>query len=213
MLNFIDLSHALVSFTSIFTLINPLGILPIYLTLTESIERDERTIINRKGILTAGIVLIIFSLIGHYIFSFYGITIHAFKIAGGILFFRIGISMIESKISRTKATPQEEKEAHTKDVFAYTPLGIPMIAGPGAITSAVILSGDTSNIQDKVTFILALFVALLFTYGIFQTAGRISKLLGIIGIRIMQRIMGLLLMVIAVQFIIDGTTPILKEIF
>ena len=88
-----------------------------------------------------------------------------------------------------------------------------MIAGPGAITSAVILSGDTSNIQDKVTFILALFAALLFTYGIFQTAGRISKLLGIIGIRIMQRIMGLLLMVIAVQFIIDGTTPILKEIF
>ena len=213
MLNFIDLSHTLISFTSIFTLINPLGILPIYLTLTESIDRDERTLINRKGILTAGIVLIMFSLIGHYIFSFYGITIHAFKIAGGILFFRIGISMIESKISRTKATPQEETEAHTKDVFAYTPLGIPMIAGPGAITSAVILSGDTSNIQDKLTFILALFVALLFTYGIFQTAGRISKLLGIVGIRIMQRIMGLLLMVIAVQFIIDGTTPILKEIF
>ena len=130
------------------------------MTLTESIERDKRTIINRKGILTAGIVLIIFSLIGHYIFSFYGITIHAFKIAGGILFFRIGISMIESKISRTKATPQEEKEAQAKDVFAYTPLGIPMIAGPGAITSAVILSGDTSNIQDKLTFILALFVAL-----------------------------------------------------
>ena len=209
--NFFDLSYALISFTSIFTLINPLGILPIYLTLTESISRQERTKINRRGIVTAGIVLITFSFIGNYIFSFYGITIHAFRIAGGILFFRIGLNMVESKLSRTKATPQEEEEAQMKEVFAYTPLGIPMIAGPGAITSAVILSGDGFNVYNKITFILVLFVSLLFTYLIFQTAGRISKFLGIIGIRIMQRIMGLLLMVIAVQFIIDGIFPILQN--
>ena len=209
--NFFDLSYALISFTSIFTLINPLGILPIYLTLTESISRQERTKINRRGIVTAGIVLIIFSFIGNYIFSFYGITIHAFRIAGGILFFRIGLNMVESKLSRTKATPQEEEEAQMKEVFAYTPLGIPMIAGPGAITSAVILSGDGFNVYNKITFILVLFFSLLLTYLIFQTAGRISKFLGIIGIRIMQRIMGLLLMVIAVQFIIDGIFPILQN--
>ena len=209
--NFFDLSYALISFTSIFTLINPLGILPIYLTLTESISRQERTKINRRGIVTAGIVLITFSFIGNYIFSFYGITIHAFRIAGGILFFRIGLNMVESKLSRTKATPQEEEEAQMKEVFAYTPLGIPMIAGPGAITSAVILSGDGFNVYNKITFILVLFFSLLFTYLIFQTAGRISKFLGIIGIRIMQRIMGLLLMVIAVQFIIDGIFPILQN--
>ena len=209
--NFFDLSYALISFTSIFTLINPLGILPIYLTLTESISRQERTKINRRGIVTAGIVLITFSFIGNYIFSFYGITIHAFRIAGGILFFRIGLNMVESKLSRTKATPQEEEEAQMKEVFAYTPLGIPMIAGPGAITSAVILSGDGFNVYNKITFILVLFFSLLLTYLIFQTAGRISKFLGIIGIRIMQRIMGLLLMVIAVQFIIDGIFPILQN--
>jgi multiple antibiotic resistance protein len=185
--------------------------LPVYLTLTEEINRNERTIINRKGIITAGVILIIFAFIGNLIFKFYGITIYAFRIVGGILFFRIGLSMIESKISRIKATPKEEEEALQKEIFAYTPLAIPIIAGPGSITSVMILSSQIEHSIDKVIFVGVLIIVLLITYGIFQTAGRVSSLLGTIGLRIMQRIMGLLLMVIAVQFIIDGITPIVQE--
>ncbi len=206
-----QLSFGLLCFTSLLTLINPIGMLPVYLTLTEEINRNERTIINRKGIITAGVILIIFAFIGNLIFKFYGITIYAFRIVGGILFFRIGLSMIESKVSRIKATPKEEEEALQKEIFAYTPFAIPIIAGPGSITSVMILSSQIENPIDKVIFIGVLIIVLLITYGIFQTAGRVSTLLGTIGLRIMQRIMGLLLLVIAVQFIIDGITPIVQE--
>ena len=212
-INYIDFSYALLCFTSLFTLINPIGMLPAYLSLTEEITREERTVINKKGIITAGMILIIFSFIGNSIFSFYGITINAFRIVGGFIFFRIGLNMLESKISRMKATPKEEEEAHQKEVFAFTPFAIPMIAGPGSITSAMILSANSQNYVDKFVFITMLILTLLITYLIFQTSGRISKFFGTIGLRILQRIMGLLLMVIAVQFVIDGITPIIKELF
>ena len=210
--NYIDFSYGLLCFTSLFTLINPIGMLPAYLSLTNEITRKERTIINRKGILTAGTILIIFSFIGDSIFSFYGITINAFRIVGGFIFFRIGLNMLESKISRMKATPKEEEEAHQKEDFAFTPFAIPMIAGPGSITSAMILSANSQNYVDKLVFISMLIFTLLITYLIFQTSGRISKFFGIIGLRILQRIMGLLLMIIAVQFVIDGIMPIIKEL-
>ena len=108
--------------------------------MTENISKEERKQINKKGLITAGIVLIIFAFIGEFIFSIYGITIEAFKIAGGIIFFRIGLSNLESKISRIKSTPMEEKEALLKEGFAFTPFAIPFIAGPGSISSSMILS-------------------------------------------------------------------------
>ncbi len=212
-MDFIDstqISFGLLCFTSLLTLINPIGVLPVYLTLTEEVTREERTVINRKGILTAGLILIVFSFLGNLIFSFYGITIHAFRIVGGILFFRIGLSMLESRISRIKATPKEEEEAQHKDIFAYTPFAIPIIAGPGSITSVMILSSRAEGFIEKVIFISVLVFVLVITYTIFQMAGRVSRKLGTTGLRIMQRIMGLLLMVIAVQFIIDGITPVVQ---
>ena len=208
----IDISYALLCFTSLFTLINPIGMLPAYLSLTDGINRDERTIINRKGIFTAGITLIVFSFIGNSIFSFYGITINAFRIVGGFIFFRIGLSMLESKISRIKATPKEEEEAQQKEVFAFTPLAIPMIAGPGSITSAMILTANSNEFINNIIFISMLVLTLIITYLIFQASGRISRFLGVIGLRILQRVMGLLLMVIAVQFVIDGIIPLIEQI-
>ena len=153
-------------------------------------------------------MLIVFSLIGNIIFSFFGITLHAFRIAGGILFFRIGINMLESKVSRTKSTPKESEEALDKDEIAYTPIGIPLIAGPGAITSVMILSSEATTIPLKLVFFLNIFIVMALTYFIFRTAEYMSKRFGTTGLRILQRIMGLILMVIAVQFIIEGITPI-----
>ena len=178
--------------------------------MMENISKEERTQINKKGLITAGMILIIFSFIGEFIFSIYGITIEAFKIAGGIIFFRIGLSNLESKVSRIKSTPMEEKEALLKDGFAFTPFAIPFIAGPGSISSSMILSNSADTFLKKNIFILSIIFCLLITYLIFQTAGRVSKTLGTIGIRIMQRIMGLLLCVIAIQFIIDGTLKVIN---
>ena len=196
--------------SSLFTLINPFGILPIYLTMTQNITKQQRKDINQKGLIAAGTILIIFAFLGEFIFSIYGITIEAFKIAGGIIFFRIGLSNLESKISRIKSTPMEEKEALIKDGFAFTPFAIPFIAGPGSISSSMILSNSADTFVKKITFIISIFLCLIITYFIFQAAGRVSKKLGTIGIRILQRIMGLLLCVIAIQFIIDGVAIIFE---
>tara|TARA_B110000014_G_C19588649_1_gene312606 strand:- start:61 stop:528 length:468 start_codon:yes stop_codon:yes gene_type:complete len=148
---------------------------------------------------------------GTLIFSFFNITIHAFKIVGGILFIRIGLDMVESKVSRTKSTPQEEKEAETKDEIAYSPLGVPLIAGPGAITSVMILSNQVNSIYDKAIFILSIAICMILTYIILTMGNKLSKKIGTTGIRIIQRLMGIILMVIAIQFIIDGLTPIIYD--
>ena len=172
--------------------------------MTQNLTRLERTQINKQGLISAGMILLLFAFVGDYIFSIYDVTIEAFKIAGGIIFFRIGLTNLESKVSRIKSTPMEEKEALLKDGFAFTPFAIPLIAGPGSISSSMILANSINTFVEKIVFIFSLFLTLFISYLIFQMAGRITRTLGTIGIRILQRIMGLLLCVIAIQFISDG---------
>jgi len=133
----------ILAFSTIFTLINPIGLTAVYLSIVEPFDIKEKNRIALKGTITAFIIFIIFSLIGDVIFSFLSITVSAFKIAGGILFFRTGIQMLEARVSRSRSTPKEEEEAGSKEDIAYTPIGIPLIAGPGAITSVMILSSAT----------------------------------------------------------------------
>ena len=123
-----NISFFLLSFSSLFTLINPIGITPIILSISENMNNVEYNKIVRKGVITAYLVLFIFTLMGDIIFKFYGITINAFMIAGGILFFRNSLDMIDSKISRISSTPMETKEAEDKEDISITPIGIPIIA-------------------------------------------------------------------------------------
>ena len=207
-----NISFFLLSFSSLFTLINPVGITPILLSISENMSVKEYNKIIRKGIITAYIVLFIFSLMGDVFFKFYGITINAFMIAGGILFFRNSLDMIDSKISRLSSTPMETKEAEKKEDIGITPIGIPLIAGPGAITSVMLLSSQTSNFYDKCILHTNIILILVITLLILLLGKRIAISIGTTGIRIIQRVMGLILMVISIQFIINGITPILKEI-
>ena len=201
----------LLSITSLLALINPIGIIPTYIGIINNYSPQDQREITYKAILCSFIVLMTFSIMGTLIFSFFNITIDAFKIVGGILFLRIGLNMVESKVSRTKSTPQEEKEATTKEEVAYSPLGVPLIAGPGAITSVMILSNQVSNITEKMLFILSIMVCMILTYIILIMGNKLSKKIGTTGIRIIQRLMGIILMVIAVQFIIDGLTPVIYD--
>ena len=206
-----NLSFFLLSFSSLFTLINPVGITPIILSISENMSIPEYNRIISKGIITAYIVLFIFSLMGDLIFKFYGITINAFMIAGGILFFRNSLDMIDSKISRLSSTPLETKEAEEKEDISITPIGIPLISGPGAITSVMLLSSQTVNFYDKCILHINIILILLITHIILFLGKKIANSIGTTGIRIIQRIMGLILMVISIQFIINGIIPILKN--
>ena len=200
----------ILAFSTLFTLVNPIGLTPVYLSVVQYFEATERSRIALKGSITAFVILIIFSLVGNVIFSFYGITISAFKIAGGILFFRTGIQMLEARVPRSRSTPKEE-EAETKEDIAYTPIGLPLIAGPGAITSIMILSSETTEWELRLVLFGVTALVLLLTYMIFQGADYLNQHFGITGLRIVQRIMGLILMVIAVQFVIDGVGMVIKS--
>ena len=191
-------------FSSLFTLINPIGIVPIFLSITQDYNKKERDIIAAKSIFFSFLVLLVFALIGDFIFSFYNITIHGFRIAGGILLLKISFDMIESKRSRTRTTPSEELEAEEKNEIAYTPLSIPLIAGPGSIASMMILSSEAQNTVDKLTLLSTLVIVLIITFVIFKLSKILSKNFGKLGLRILQRIMGLILMVISIEFILKG---------
>ena len=194
----------ILSIISIITLINPVGIIPTYLNIIENFDKKEQKEITFKASIVAFILLVLFAIMGTFIFNFFNLTIYAFKIVGGILFFRIGLNMVESRMSRTKSTPQEEKEAMHKDDITYTPLAIPLIAGPGAITSVMILSENVITVSEKILFISAIAICVIITYIILVASKKMSKMIGTTGIRIIQRVMGIILMAIAVQLIFSG---------
>ena len=207
----LDLSFILLSFSSLFTLLNPIGTAPIVLSLTESLTSEEYNKVIKKSICIACFILLLFAIMGKIIFTFYGITVYAFKIAGGILFLRIGINMLEAKVSRTKSTPKESEEASGNDDIALTPIGIPLIAGPGAITSVMILAAQAISFEQKVIFYLNIIVTLLITFMILKLGKKLTKKLGTAGLRVIERIMGMILMVVAIQFIIDGLNTVITN--
>ena len=211
MINF-DIKFFIISISTLFTLINPIGITPIVLSLTENFNSKKYLKTIKTSILLAGIILFTFAIMGKVIFSFYGITVYAFKIAGGILFLRIGLNMLEAKISRTKSTPKESQEAIDNNDIALTPIGIPIIAGPGAITSVMILAAETNTITNKIIFYMNIVITLLTTLIILVLAKAISKKLGTTGLRVIERIMGMILMVVAIQYIIDGLDVVINTI-
>jgi len=197
--------------STLFSLINPIGIAPIFLTLTERFSINQQRKIAKKGVLTGFLILVIFAYLGTYIFSLYSISIDAFRIMGGIIFFRSGLKMLESIVPRTRTTPAETEESLEHDDIAISPIGIPIVTGPGAITAAMILAGQTKSSVEQLILFFAILFVIVVTLVIFYTAPIIFKKIGSSGSRLIQRLMGIILMVIAVQFVIDGVINVLSE--
>ena len=198
--------------TTLFTLINPIGIAPLLMVMTERFSKDEKVKIARKGSATALITLLLFAILGSLIFSFFGITLEAFQIMGGILFFRNGLRMLDAKVGRSRTTPAEQEESQESDDIAISPIGIPLIAGPGAITATMLLSSQTPQIYSYLTLGLSIMIVLTFVYVILRNGDALMKILGTSIMRIIQRLMGLILLVIAVQFVINGTISVIKPL-
>ena len=196
--------------TTLFTLINPIGIAPLLMVMTDRFAKSDKISIAKKGSLTAFITLVLFAILGSVIFSLFGITLEAFQIMGGIIFFRNGLRMLEAKVGRSRTTPAEQEESQESDDIAISPIGIPLIAGPGAITATMLLSSQTPYIYSYATLALAIMIVLSFVYLILRNGELIIKVLGTSIMRIIQRLMGLILLVIAVQFVINGTITVIK---
>ncbi len=212
MLNLIntELEFFILCISTLFPLVNPLGITPIFLSMTEGYKSNDRILIAKKGAFIGTVTLIIFALFGSIVFSFFGITLEAFQIMGGIIFFRSGLNMLDAKVGRTRTTAQEQEEFISANEIAYTPVGIPLITGPGAITGALLLSGQTQSTFNFVILIFSIILVMLTVRFIFLGGDKITQRFGVTGMRIVQRIMGLILMVIAVQFVINGVTAVIR---
>lgn len=198
------------SFTSFFTLINPLGTMPIFMTMTTGLEHKNRVKLAKKAVLVAFITIVIFAFSGQLLFNFFGISVHSFRIVGGVIFFLMGMDMLQARLGKVKVKESEVKK-YVNDI-SITPLAIPMISGPGAITNAIVLMEDASGIGMVVALFVAVFVVMLLTYLILISSTKIIKFLGETGNNVMMRLMGLIVMVIAVEFFFSGLKPIILDI-
>lgn len=203
---------ALLVFTSFFTIINPLGTMPIFMTMTASLNKQRRKQTAKKATLVAFFTIIAFAFSGQILFKFFGISVHSFRIVGGLIFFTMGWDMLQARLGHFKHDDNEDKiDAYVEDI-SITPLAIPMICGPGAITNAIILMEDTTNTLQKIVLIVVIALVLFLTYLILIGASKITDKLGETGNKVMMRLMGLIVMVIAVEFFFSGLKPIVLGI-
>lgn len=204
------LPFALLCFTSFFTLTNPLGTMPVFLTMTNGMDDHERKAIVRRATIVSFITLMVFTFSGQFLFKFFGISSNGFRIAGGFIIFKIGFDMLQARYSNAKLK-EEEVRTYANDI-SITPLAIPMLCGPGAIANAIMLMDDASTFALKGTLIGIIALVYFITFLILQASTRLVKLLGETGNNVMMRLMGLILMVIAVECFVSGLKPILIDI-
>jgi len=197
-------SYALLCFGSLFSIVDPFAALPVFLALVgaQSPESQRRTALRAS--ITVLALLFLFGLAGTLIFKFFGITLSAFKIAGGIVLFGLGLEMMRAKESTLRSTEEERHEAETKEDVGVIPLGIPLLSGPGAIATTMVLVGKAEGPSQHAAIFIAIAAVAVFTFLVLRSATVVARWLGRTGINLIGRIMGLILAALAMQFILDG---------
>ncbi|MFA5331506.1 MAG: NAAT family transporter [Methanoregula sp.] len=200
------LSFTLLCLSSVLIITNPLGATLTYISLTTNLEKEIKKQIVRDSCTLALVILVFTGLLGTLILQVFGITLEAFRIAGGILLFGIGMEMVYAKTSRTKMTATEKYESQDTEDIAVMPLAIPMIAGPGAITTMIVLTNEAAgmSIFAEVVIFVSVLVAIGITYYMMRNADYIMQRIGQRQYRVINRLLGILLIAIAVQFVITG---------
>ncbi len=189
---------------SLFAIINPFSTVPAFLAITPGDTKEERIRAARFGCLVAGGVVFFFAIAGQFLFSILGITLPAFQIAGGIILFSIAFDMLRSPDSPIRLSPEEKEIAKEKEDIAITPLAIPLLCGPGAISTIVILQTQAVTYAHTMALLLSVPVVYLSCYLILRLSVSGAAWLNPIALRVLRRLMGLLFAVIAVQFIVNG---------
>lgn len=206
------LSSYLHIFTALFVIVNPIGAIPLFISYTRGQSTAERHIAARTAAITVAVVLVLSIFVGDYLLQLFGIGIPSFRVGGGILILLMAISMLNAQQGGARYTVEEGREGEEKQNIAVVPLAIPLLAGPGAISTTIIYAHKAHSILDKVALVLA---ALLVAAGVavaLRLAERIANRLGRTGINIATRIMGLILAAVAVEFIADGLTQLFPKL-
>ena len=197
------LQFALVTFASVLFIVDPIAVVPTYLVITQGQSPTQRRVTARRACVAAAMILVVFALAGSRIFGLFGITMPAFRIAGGLILWLVAMDMLHGNRS-TQEGVAEIAEGRAKDDVAVTPLAMPMLAGPGAISTVMVLSGQAHSTGQTIIVYASIALTLFISWITLRLAERLVKRMGQTGIRVMTRIMGLLLAAIAVQFVITG---------
>ena len=202
------LKYLLILYGGLFAITNPVGAVPVFLSVTHDLSLRERREIATKTSITVVVTLVVFALIGQWIFKFFGSSVDAFAIAGGILLFRMAMDMLSGKLSSVKISREEteefDEETVTLEEVAIIPLAIPLISGPGAITTVMLYMAKSSGIAERFVVVLSIVLIGVTVWFVLCSANRIKEKLGRVGIKVMTRMMGLILTSMAVQMIING---------
>ncbi len=193
---------------SLFVIVDPVAAIPAFLAMTEHNTPDQRIRMARLAAWVTFFVLFVFSLGGRLIFKAFGITVPAFEIAGGVVLMKIALDMLQARRTPIKETPEEEAEGAAKEDIAVTPLAVPMLAGPGAITAVTLLTSQAVTLPHRMVLILNISIVSFLTFFILRLAAARPAGFSGITVKIITRLMGLLLAAIAVQYILNGVARV-----
>jgi len=192
------------TFGLIFAIVDPFGYVPIFLSLTARDSEPVRRKMVGKACATAFVVLTLSTFVGQQILSFFGISIPALQISGGLILLIIGFEMMKILPVVERLSQKEETEAERKEDISIVPLAIPMLSGPASIASVIVLSSRAQSLSDYPVIIFSILATLLITYFVLRSSSRLIKIIGVTGLNVMTRVMGLLLCAIAIQYVING---------
>lgn len=193
------------AFTSIFVIVNPIGGILTFMALTNGMSEAERKHTAHRSVIIACILAIVFAIAGELILRLFNITVDSLRVAGGVLLFLVAIDMLHARTSRESVTPEEIRDASKREDVSVFPIATPLLTGPGAITTVIIVIRTGKTIELKLITVLAILIIFAISYLIFRSAHRINILLGVTVSLVITRIMGLLLGAIAVDFIATGS--------
>lgn len=202
---------ALVTLTSVLFIVDPIAVVPTYLVITQSQTPAQRNNTAKRACIAAALILVAFALFGTLIFQIFGITIEAFRIAGGLILWVVAMDMLHGQRT-TQESGTEVAEGRAKDDVALTPLAMPMLAGPGAISTIIVLAGQAHSVGAKSIVLTAILATMALSFVVLRVGEKVVSYMGQTGIRVMTRIMGLLLAAIAVQFVLTGVRDALKGV-
>jgi multiple antibiotic resistance protein len=200
--------YVLLASSSLFVIIDPIATVPAFLAMTPNDTPRERVRMARVACLVSAIILLVFAATGNFIFTFFGITLPAFRIAGSILLLLIALDMLRAQRSRVRETAEETDAGAAKEDIAITPLAVPMLAGPGAISTVILLHNRATGLPQHLALLGCIVLVCAAAYGIFAVSAHGAKWLNPIFLRLSTRIMGLLLAAIAMQFLVNAMTDL-----